>query len=99
MKRIIIHNEAELELWQAVDYYESKCIGLGLDLEQEVRTAFANIQKAPHRWPVKCYGTRCYLLHRFPYAIYYFELQDVIWIVAIAHTSRKPYYWRKRVKK
>ena len=98
MKHIIVHSEAELELWEAVGYYETKCVGLGLDLEQEVSRAFINIQAAPRRWPARKYGTRCHLFPRFPYAIYYLELQDIIWVVAIAHTSRRPYYWRKRLK-
>jgi len=99
MKRIIVHCEAELELWQAVDYYETKCVGLGLDLEREVSRILVDIKEAPDRWPIKQYGARCHLLNRFPYAIYYLELQDVIWIVAVAHTSRKPYYWRNRMNK
>ncbi len=33
MKKIIIHDEAERELWHAVDYYEDKVAGLGLDFE------------------------------------------------------------------
>ena len=98
MKRIIVHSEAELELWQAVDYYEAKCAGLGLDFEHEVSRAFVDIQDAPERWPVRKNGTRCRMLHRFPYTVYYVDLQDVIWIVAIAHMSRKPHYWRNRLK-
>ena len=98
MKRIIVHSEAELELWQAVAYYESKSVGLGLDLEQEVSRALADIQEDPARWPIKGYGTRCRLLHRFPYAIHYLELQDTIWIVSVAHTSRRPGYWRNRLE-
>jgi hypothetical protein len=30
MKRIIVRSEAELELWQAVEYYEIRSAGLGL---------------------------------------------------------------------
>lgn len=98
MKRIIVHSEAELELWQAVEYYEIRSVGLGLDFEQEVSRALLDIQEAPTRWPTRKYGTRCRLLHRFPYAIYYSELQDIIWLVAVTHTSRRPYYWRNRLK-
>lgn len=47
MKRIIVHSEAELELWRAVEYYETKSVGLGLDFEQEVSRAFGDIQEAP----------------------------------------------------
>jgi toxin ParE1/3/4 len=98
MKRIIVHSEAELELWQAVEYYEIRSVGLGLDFEQEIRRALLDIQEAPDRWPTRKYRTRCRLLHRFPYAIYYLELQDIIWVVAVTHTRRRPYYWRKRLK-
>ena len=60
MKHIIVHSEAELELWQAVEYYEAKRVGLGLNLEQEVSHALADIQEAPDRWPKRSYGTRCH---------------------------------------
>lgn len=36
MKNIIIHSEAELELWQTVDFYETRYTGLGLDFGKEV---------------------------------------------------------------
>ena len=98
MKRIVIHDEAELELWQAVAYYETKHIGLGLDLAQEITRAFVDIQEAPQKWPIKIHGARRRLLHRFPYAVYYLDLHDRIWVVAVAHSSRKPSYWRNRLK-
>ncbi len=47
MKRIIVHNEAEFELWEAVDYYETRSGGLGLDFEQEIRQTLARIQQSP----------------------------------------------------
>ena len=97
MKKVIVHQGAEVELWQAVDYYELKRTGLGLELEKEIRRGLARIQSAPNNWPRKNYDTRCYLLKRFPYAIYYLDLSDTIWIVAFAHQKRRPYYWRKRV--
>ena len=97
MKRLIVHSEAELELWQAVEYYESKSCGLGLDLEHEVSRAFIDIKEAPNRWSKRKNSTRCRLLQRFPYAIYYIEMEDIIWVVAVAHMSRKPYYWRNRL--
>jgi len=98
MKQIIIHNDAELELWYAVDYYEDKRHGLGLDLEEDIRHALAEIQESPKLWPQRKYDTRIRLLNRFPYGVYYIELKDQLWVVAFAHTSRRPYYWRERIK-
>ena len=99
MKRAFFHREAELEMWQAVDYYEGKCKGLGLDFARESSLILADIQESPGRYPIGKHGTRRRLLSRFPYTSHYLEFQDSIWIVAVAHTSRKPYYWRKRLNK
>ncbi|MFC2088480.1 type II toxin-antitoxin system RelE/ParE family toxin [Calditrichota bacterium] len=97
MKTMIVHHDAEIELWHTIEYYESKKSGLGLDFEKEFRNALYTIQNAPNRWPEKKYGTRCFLLKRFPFAIYYIDIKDTIWIVACSHTRRRPYYWRKRI--
>ncbi len=90
MKQIIIHEKAEEELWHSVEYYEDKVAGLGLDFEKEIQRHH-NINTESK------YGARRYLLHRFPYFIYCDEYEDYIWIIAFAHTSRKPYYWKNRI--
>jgi hypothetical protein len=97
VKPVIIHESAELELRVAIDFYEAIRKRLGLDLEEEIRHALAGIQDAPEVWPKKKHGTRYRLLTRFPFAIYYLDLPETIWIIAFAHTSRKPYYWRDRI--
>ncbi len=48
MKKIIIHEEAEKELWHSVDYYEDKVAGLGLDFEYEIQKALLSIQRHPN---------------------------------------------------
>jgi toxin ParE1/3/4 len=35
-------------------------------------------------------------LARFPYTIHYAEIDDMIWIAAVAHQKRWPGYWSKR---
>jgi hypothetical protein len=39
---------------------------------------------------------RFFRVRRFPFVVYYAELIDAIWVVAIAHGRRRPNYWRKR---
>ena len=98
MKPVIIHAEAELELWHAVSFYENRVSGLGLDFETETGRILAEIQETPKRYPKVKHGARRSLMRRFPYSVYYIELPEDIWIVAFAHTSRKPYYWLSRTK-
>ena len=98
MKPVVIHTEAESELWQAVDFYEERAPGLGLDFEGEIRRIIASIQEAPKRYPKGKHGTRRCVTPRFPYAVFYIELTEIIWVVAFAHTSRRPYYWVGRAE-
>ncbi len=42
--------------------------------------------------------TRPYLMKRFPFALVYREIRQTLEVVAIAHTRRKPGYWKSRVK-
>ncbi len=44
----ILH-EAEVELWEAVAYYEDKAAGLGLDFEAEVERSVLSIRESPER--------------------------------------------------
>ena len=49
--------EAEVELWEAVAYYEDKATGLGVDFEIEVEQSVQAICEAPERWPLREDGT------------------------------------------
>jgi len=93
----ILH-EAEVELWEAIAYYEDKAVGLGLDFEAEVDQSAGTIREWPERWPLREDGTRRYLTRRFPFLVVYTYLNEHIWIVAFAHCKRKPGYWANRMQ-
>lgn len=78
-------------------FYESRTRGLGLDLGTRIEQSVAAIQRSPESWPPhKSTGFRKYFVERFPFTIFYMELPECIWIVAIAHGSRRPDFWRSR---
>lgn len=97
MKPLVVHSEATTELEEAIAYYEQEREGLGLDLLTEVRRTWAQIQRNP-RIATRHKGTqfRRAVVRRFPYLVFYAELEDSIWIVAVAHAKRRPDYWRRR---
>jgi toxin ParE1/3/4 len=93
----VIHSEARAELDAAMEFYESRAAGLGLDLQADVKEAAAKIQQNPEAWPPhKRTGFRKYFVNRFPFTVFYMELPDCIWVAAIAHGRRRPDYWRRR---
>jgi plasmid stabilization system protein ParE len=98
MTPIVILHEAEMELWEAVEFYESRSPGLGLDFEKEIKAALQLIQQSPDRWPIHKGGTRRYLIHRFPYFVVYVLHEDRVWVIAFAHCRRRPGYWTGRAK-
>lgn len=98
MKKLIIHHEANIELNQAIDFYEEKKEGLGLKFFKEIKEYHQKILEGPKHWPKRKFNTRLCILNKFPYGIFFIELEDSIWIVAHAGFSQKPYYWKERIK-
>lgn len=87
---------AELEYAATTNWYLERSEAAAAQFVEEVQHALEKIAAAPGRWPPAKYGTRRFLLHRFPFSVVYRELPDVIQIVAVAHCHRRPGYWKER---
>jgi len=98
VKSVVFHRDAEAELRAAVAYYEQQRRGLGLDFQAGVERAVGRIQEHPQLFPHHdvTLGLRRCIVRRFPYTIFYVELDDSIWIAAVAHHRRRPGYWASR---
>lgn len=97
MKRVIFHSEAEWDLHQAIIFYERERPGLGRELRQEVEATVRRIQQNPRAFPLQAdQETRKGLVRRFPYTVVFIELDEVLWIAAVAHQKRHPQYWSGR---
>lgn len=99
-----MEEEAEAELKAAVQWYESKQQGLGLDFLNEVDAVFAIVASFPDRFPLAPLipvrlGVRKCLTRRFPYGLYYVVLINEIRVLAVAHGKRRPGYWKDRVNR
>lgn len=97
MKPVVFHLEAEVDLYTAAAYYEKQRIGLGRELRREVEEAVLRLRENPQAFPLHDKrGTRKCLVRRFPYTIFFSELEERIWVAAVAHQKRHPEYWAKR---
>ena len=90
--------QAFQELIDAIDYYEEKQSGLGLKQKDEINRHVAWISSNPIVTRIRKGGYRRVNLKVFPYYIAYIIREDTLWILAIAHSHRKPEYWIKRKK-
>jgi toxin ParE1/3/4 len=96
MLRVKYLQEAEQEYAEAALYYEAQSQGLGRKLRQEVNAALEIAIKFPDSGSPYRSKTRRILTKSFRYSIVYrVTLEDLI-VVAAAHQSRKPGYWKTR---
>lgn len=90
---------AQIELDEAIEYYNLKSPGLGYKFLLEALNTLERIQRFPYAWHPFDKDVRRCQLHRFPYGIIYQKLEDEVLIIAIAHLHRKPDHWKDRVKR
>lgn len=98
-RTVIFLPEAEADIETAFDWYETRETGLGGDFVLAIRCAQLAISEQPEIYPLQAEGFRRYLLHRFPYAIYFRPNDHSIAVVAVFHGSRHPDRLRDRLNK
>jgi plasmid stabilization system protein ParE len=90
------HPDAREEYLAAVEHYRQVNPPLATGFLQEIEHAIAAIRRNPTTWRVVEDDVRRYLVHRFPYGIYYTVDADRVTIWAVMHLSREPDYWKSR---
>ncbi len=91
------HDAAEAELTEAAAYYDGKAAGLGDRFLAEVKAASRHIEEYPDIAPVIEEGVRAKVLASFPYSLMYVVEEHELYIVAVAHQSKRPSYWTDRL--
>jgi plasmid stabilization system protein ParE len=89
---------ASEDLAEAVRWYEQQRSGLGAQLLGAVSAAIEQIRAHPESGtPRPSRPTvRQVLVSRFPYSVVYQVRDGAVRVIAVAHTSRRPDYWRHR---
>lgn len=94
--RLIIRKDAEADIAEGFDWYETQQEGLGDAFLTELATTLSMVQTEPKRFPVIFKQLRRALVARFPYGLYFFATPDCVVIVAVLHLARNPERWRAR---
>ena len=94
--RVVSHPEAAEELEAAALWYEERQSNLGHDFLDEFEGTLRRIVAEPGRWPKIRGENRKLNFHRFPYAIVYGVRADMLFIQAVIHLHRRPFYWSHR---
>ena len=89
---------ANIELDDALRYYDYQLNGLGFRFFQEVDAAIERIRFMPEAWTKIGKRTRRCMLKNFPYALFYIAEADEILITAVAHLHRNPEQYKDRIR-
>jgi toxin ParE1/3/4 len=95
---VAYHPEARSEADVAAAFYYQRNSQASRDFLDLLEKVVAEIQEAPQRWPFER-GTKVQRrqMGRFPYTIFYLNNLHEVYILAVAHTSRRPGYWKTRI--
>ena len=97
--RISFLEIAQIELDQAIEYYNDESPGLGDEFLTEVLSAIGRIGEFPEAWHRLSERTRRCQTRRFPYGIIYQIRDSEILVVEVANLHRHPNYWKDRIEK
>jgi toxin ParE1/3/4 len=91
------HPDARIDAVEAYRWYAERSQDAAEAFRTELQNAGNSIQQSPEFWAQYLFGTRRYLMKRFPFVVVDRLTVDRIEILAVAHGRRKPGYWRCRL--
>lgn len=89
---IEFHPEAAEEFEAAVEWYEERETGLGLDFAVEIHAAIQRAAAMPDAWTQLAGNVRRVLVNRFPYGVLYEPGSRSLLVLAVMHLRREPGY-------
>jgi len=88
--RLIIKDRANLEIEDAVWYYEKKRKGLGESFLKELDHTFILISNVPELFNLKYRNTREVLIKRFPFLVVYEIEGETVIVYSVFHARQNP---------
>lgn len=93
----VLHPDAEQELANQAKFYDESLLGLGERFIDEVERSIDFLLSQPLVGTRLSASFRSFVLDDFPFYLIYSIEPAAIWIIAVAHQSRQPGYWTKRI--
>ena len=89
--------EASAEVECITGDYEARLVGLGSRFREEIESVCAAIVQHPLLWRLRPGGYRRVNLPGFPYYVAFVTDEEQAIVIAVAHASRHPDYFKNRI--
>ena len=97
MVELEYHPEASDEVAGTFSWYAGVNPEVGEQFKLEFERAEELVQRSPESWAAYLLETRGFRFQKFPFVLAYVIRGNQVFVVALAHTKRKPGCWRERL--
>ena len=94
---LIIRPEAEADIAEAFDWYETRVPGLGSEFLLVLDALFNSILRNHLIYPVVHKNVHRALTRRFPYAVFFITENTKVVVLSVFHVKHSPRIWKGRV--
>jgi plasmid stabilization system protein ParE len=94
---LVLRRNARIEFDAAVDWYESRRLGLGALFVEHVHAAFKTISEMPELHATIYRDVRRMRVSSLPYSVFYRIRSSRVIVLAVLHDKRDPKVWQLRV--
>ena len=88
--KVFIKPGAELDIIEAVEWYEEGKVGLSLDFLEQPDKELERISKNPEHFQKRYRDIKIVFTKRFPYGIHYTVENDTLYVHAVMHMKKSP---------
>lgn len=96
--RLSVRPQAELDFFEAQEWYESQRPGLGDEFRATVTDLLERLQDQPFLYPEVHQGVRRAVMRRFPFLLYFSVTSDTVTVLACLHSKRDPDFHKERIR-
>lgn len=94
---LVIAPEAAADLEEGYAWYEAQRAGQGEDFLVRVDACVQSLRRFPELHAFFHENYRRALVRKYPLAVFYEYVDDVVTVYSVFHTSRDPEKWRRRL--
>lgn len=94
---IEIIDEASNEIDEAFEWYLKRSVRAASEFQHLLKNALLEIDAKPWLGIMLTDDAYWYRLKKYPYLLIYQNRMPIIRVIAVAHQSRRPGYWMKRL--
>jgi len=92
------HPAAADEVVRANSWYKDIDPNVAQKFKLELDRAERLVIRSPATWASYFHGTNGFRFRGFPFVMAYIAREESIFVVALAHSRRRPGYWKNRIR-